>query len=248
MDEDGELYITGRLKDLIIVNGVNYYPQDIEVCVEQAHENIRSGCVIAFSVPGTTGEELVIVAELNKAGMTKIRESGYLEELAEAISSKIGNEFELPLSQLVFLRIARIPKTSSGKLQRQQCKQRFLQDSFDVLGTWKKSDSIDQPQAEIDTQHLEKTFNEIMAMGFIHLQVFTNLIQMFTKDYEVKMVDLDLEKPLLVYGIDSVKMTEIHRQLQRQLECSIPVEVFCEKKNVKGMLNEIVCAMQDDSH
>ncbi len=248
MDADGELYITGRLKDLIIVNGVNYYPQDIEVCVEQAHEDIRSGCVIAFSVPGKTAEELVIVAELNKAGMTKMRQSGYLEELVEVVSSTIGETFELPLTHLTFLRIGRIPKTSSGKLQRQQCKQMFLQESLDVLESWMQSDCTHEPQEAIDTQHLEKTFDEIMAMGFTHLQVFTNLIQMFTKDYEVKMVDFDLEKPLLVYGIDSSKLTEIHRQLQRQLECSLPVEVFCENKNVKGILNEIVGAMSNNSH
>ncbi|EAZ92699.1 AMP-binding protein [Crocosphaera chwakensis] len=248
MDEDGELYITGRLKDLIIVNGVNYYPQDIEICVGQAHKDIRSGCVIAFSVPGKTAEELVIVAELNKAGMTKMGQSGYLEEMVEAISSKIGEEFELSVTQLVFLRIGRIPKTSSGKLQRQQCKQMFLQESLDVLGRWTQSDGTQESQEAIHTQHLEKTFDEIMSMGFTHLQVFTNLMQMFTKDYEVKMVEFDLEKPLLVYGIDSVKLTEIHRQLQRKLECSLPIEVFCENKNVKGMLNEIVGAMSNNSH
>ena len=86
MDDNGELYITGRLKDMMIVNGVNYYPQDIEICVEQAHLDISSGCVIAFSVPGATGEELVTVVELNKAGITKMKQSGYLEELVEAIS------------------------------------------------------------------------------------------------------------------------------------------------------------------
>jgi len=248
MDDNGELYITGRLKDMMIVNGVNYYPQDIEICVEQAHLDIRSGCVIAFSVPGATGEELVTVVELNKAGITKMKQSGYLEELVEAISSKVGENFELPLNQLVFLKIGCIPKTSSGKLRRQQCKQDFLQGIPDALATWTQYDSTNQSQEAVDTQNLEKTFQEIMSMGFTHLKVFTNLIKILTNEYQVKMVDFDLEKPMLVYGIEFPQLMEIRGQLEKQLECPIPVEVFSQENNVKGLLNDIVCAMSNHNN
>jgi hypothetical protein len=248
MDDNGELYITGRLKDMMIVNGVNYYPQDIEICVEQAHLDISSGCVIAFSVPGATGEELVTVVELNKAGITKMKQSGYLEELVEAISSKVGENFELPLNQLVFLKIGRIPKTSSGKLRRQQCKQEFLQGIPDALATWTQYDSTNQSQEAVDTQNLEKTFQEIMSMGFTHLKVFTNLIKILTNEYQVKMVDFDLEKPMLVYGIEFPQLMEIRGQLEKQLECPIPVEVFSQENNVKGLLNDIVCAMSNHNN
>ncbi|GBF82341.1 AMP-binding protein [Aphanothece sacrum] len=243
MDDKGELYITGRLKDMMIINGVNYYPQDIELCVEQAHRDIRSSGVIAFSVSGATGEELVIVAELNKAGITKMKQSGYLEELVEAISSKVGEQFELSLNQLIFLKIGRIPKTSSGKLRRQQCKQECLQGIPDALATWTQYDSTNQSQEAVDTENLEKTFQEIMSMGFTHLKVFTNLIKILTNEYEVKMVDFDLEKSMLVYGIESSQLMEIRCQLEKQLECPIPVEVFSQENNVKGLLNDIVCAM-----
>jgi len=248
MDDNGELYITGRLKDMMIVNGVNYYPQDIEICVEQAHLDIRSGCVIAFSVPGATGEELVTVVELNKAGITKMKQSGYLEELVEAISSKVGENFELPLNQLVFLKIGRIPKTSSGKLRRQQCKQEFLQGIPDALATWTQDDSTNQSQEAVDTQNLEKTFQEIMSMGFTHLKVFTNLIKMLTNEYHVKMVDFDLERPMVVYGIESSQLMEIRGQLEKQLECPIPVEIFSQENNVKGLLNDIICAMSNHNN
>jgi acyl-CoA synthetase (AMP-forming)/AMP-acid ligase II len=248
MDNKGELYITGRLKDMMIINGVNYYPQDIELCVEQAHGDIRSGGVVAFSVPGATGEELVIVAELNKVGITKMKQSGYLEELVEAISSKVGEHFELPLKQLVFLKIGRIPKTSSGKLRRQQCKQDFLQGIPDALATWTQSDSTNQSKEAVDTKNLEKTFQEIIFMGFTHLQVFTNLIKILTNQYEVKMVDFDLEKPILVYGIEFPQLMEIRDQLEKQLECPIPVEVFSQENNVKGLLNDIACAISNHNN
>ena len=248
MDEQGELYITGRLKDMIIINGVNYYPQDLESCVEKAHPDLRSNGAIAFSIAGTTGEELVVVAELSKAGMTKMRRSGYLEELVEAMCSALGEQFEIPLNQLVFLKIGQIPKTSSGKLRRQQCKQEFLQNRQNALAKWTKDDSIKQSQDPVNTENLEKTFQEIMSMGFTHLQVFTNLIQMFTHQYEVKMVNFDLEKPLLFYGIDASKLAEIHGQLEQQLKCQIPLEVFSQDQNFKGMLNEIVGAMSHNNN
>jgi acyl-CoA synthetase (AMP-forming)/AMP-acid ligase II len=248
MDDNGELYNTGRLKDMMIVNGVNYYPQDIEICVEQAHPDIRSGCVIAFSVPSATGEELVIVAELNKAGITKMKQSSYLEELVEAISSKVGEHFELSLNQLVFLKIGRIPKTSSGKLRRQQCKQEFLQGIPDTLATWTQDDSTNQSQEAVDTQNLEKTFQEIMSMGFTHLKVFTNLIKMLTNEYQIKMVDFDLEKPMFVYGIEFPQLIKIREQLENQLECPIPVEVFSPENNIKDLLNDIACAISNHNN
>ncbi|KAB8320629.1 fatty acyl-AMP ligase [Tolypothrix campylonemoides VB511288] len=133
VDDKGELYITGRIKDMIIVNGVNYYPQDIENCVEQAHPDIRSGCIAAFGVLGKAGEELVIFAELTKAGVINLRRSGYLEELAEAICLALGENFEIQLRQLVFLGHMQLAKTSSGKIRRQQCKQEFFQGSFDAF-------------------------------------------------------------------------------------------------------------------
>jgi acyl-CoA synthetase (AMP-forming)/AMP-acid ligase II len=248
MDDKGELYITGRLKEMMIINGVNYYPQDIELCVEQAHPDIRSSGVIAFSVPSATGEELVIVAELNKAGITKIKQSSYLEELVEAISSMVGEHFELPLNQLVFLKIGRIPKTSSGKLRRQQCKRDFLQGIPDALAKWTQDDYTNQSQEAIDTENLEKIFQEIMSMGFPHLKVFTNLIKILTNKYQVKMVDFDLEKPILVCGIEFPQLMEIRDQLEKQLECPIPVEIFSQENNVKGLLNDIACAISNHNN
>ena len=241
MDTDGELYITGRVKDMIIVNGVNYYPQDLEGCVEQAHPDIRSGCAIAFSVPGKIGEELVIVTELNKAAIRKIRQSSYLEELAEAICSRIGENFELFVHQIVFLKIGQIPKTSSGKLRRQQCKQEFLQGYPSALVKWIRDQSKDQSSANyIDSSNIEQTFTQIMSMGSTHLKVFNNLIQMLMNEHGVKLVDFNIEKPISVYGIDTPKLIKMHSQLQEQLSCQIPRETFFQENNCKGMLNDIV--------
>ena len=246
IDENGELYITGRIKDLLIVNGVNYYPQDIEICVEQAHADIRSSCVAAFSVPGKAGEELVIFAELTKAGVINMRRSAYLEELAEAICLALGENFEIPLGQLVFLGHMRIPKTSSGKIRRQQCKQELLQGNIDALAIWPKEESTTQSKGDVSMLNIEKTFERITSMGPVHLKVFSSLIRILTNKYQVRMADFDVEKSIFFYGIDSLKIIEIHSTLEGELDCQIPTEAFFYANTFLGMIDDIARAISSD--
>jgi len=84
---DGELFITGRIKDLMIFNGINYYPHDIEAIVELSHKHIQKSCTAAFSVDSIQGQEkLVIVAELTRSAM---RKEHLHEEVIDAISGVI---------------------------------------------------------------------------------------------------------------------------------------------------------------
>ena len=108
--EEAELYITGRKKDLIIVRGRNYYPQDIEHCVEQANSNIRKGCVAAFSLPGATTESLGIVAEISDDNLS--------DQTIQDIQRRVSLEFDLRAEIIKLLPPKTIPKTSSGKIQR----------------------------------------------------------------------------------------------------------------------------------
>ena len=234
--DERELYITGRIKDMIIVNGVNYYPQDIESCVEQAHSDIRSTGVAAFSVAGKAGEELVLFAELKRVGVSQMRQSGYLGNLAEDICLALGESFEIPLREIVFLKPMQLSKTSSGKVRRQQCKQEFLQNKVDALATWNQNQLTDREQNEVNVLNIEKTFEKITSMGSTHLTVFNNLIQMLMSQYGVKLVDFDIDKPMFVYGIDSPQLLEIHDRLQKQLGCQIPTKAVFQADNFKGML------------
>jgi len=225
---------------------VNYYPQDIEGCVQQAHPDIRSGSVAAFSVSGQTGEDLVIFAELTKAGVINLRRSGYLEELVEAISVAVGENFEIQLRQLVFLGYMQLPKTSSGKIRRQQCKQEFLQGCTDALAKWPEDKSTNQSPGEISMLNIEKTFERITSMGPMHLKVFTSLIQILTKEYEVRMVDFDVEKSIFFYGIDSLKIIEIHSILEAELGCQIPTEAFFYANTFLGMIDDIARVISNE--
>lgn len=113
---DGQIFVTGRIKDLIIVNGRNVHPQAVEWVVAEL-DQVRKGNVVAFSVPGRTGEELVVVLE------TRIEEH---EALAAEAKAAVQRELSLTTSDIVCLRPGSLPKTSSGKLQRRKTREQYL--------------------------------------------------------------------------------------------------------------------------
>ncbi|MGZ4135548.1 MAG: AMP-binding protein, partial [Tumebacillaceae bacterium] len=126
----GELYITGRLKDLIIIRGRNYYPQDLEYTVQDCHVALRPGCGAAFSVEVEGEERLVIVQEVERA-----HRKSNLDEVVMQIREKVAQEHELQVHAVVLIKPASSPLTSSGKIQRHACKERFLNGTLDVMAS-----------------------------------------------------------------------------------------------------------------
>lgn len=121
---EGELVVCGRIKDVIIVGGRNVYPQDVERAVGEV-EGVRAGNVIAFGVPGRHSKEaLVVVAE------TKSADS---EPLRSAVQHKVRETVGLPVRDVVLVAPGSLPKTSSGKLQRALCKQRYLSEELQLV-------------------------------------------------------------------------------------------------------------------
>jgi len=131
-----ELVFTGRRKDLIIVEGRNHYPQDIEKAAEKSHPALRPGCSIAFSVDSEGPVQVVLVCELSRgyclrgqaAAPTDIQVAG--KELEAAIRREVSEEHQIRVHDIVVIPTNTIPKTSSGKLQRSGCKARYLDGSL----------------------------------------------------------------------------------------------------------------------
>lgn len=121
---DGELYVTGRLKDLVIKGGRKYHPQDIEQAV-QAVEGIRRNCVVVFAAPAETGgEAIVVLAETNKR-------AEHHPPLTAAIIATVQRQIGTPADRVRLLRPGSLPKTSSGKLKRRESRKMYLDGVFD---------------------------------------------------------------------------------------------------------------------
>jgi acyl-CoA synthetase (AMP-forming)/AMP-acid ligase II len=118
-----ELYVTGRIKDLVILAGRNIYPQDIERTVEEQVSGIRPGCSAAFSVDVDSQERLVVVAEIEPS---QLPDGATVDSITSAIRQVVANRHEAMVYRVHLLPARMIPKTSSGKIQRHACREGFL--------------------------------------------------------------------------------------------------------------------------
>ncbi len=133
--QDGELFITGRIKDLIIIRGRNHYPQDIELTVSQAHHALQPDAVAAFSIEVAGDEKLVIVQEVERSQRRKLN----VDEVVTAICREVALKHELQVYAITLISPGSIPKTSSGKIQRQACRKTYLDNGLNVLYTWQQA-------------------------------------------------------------------------------------------------------------
>src|SRR5262245_27339638 len=135
IDEAGELFITGRIKDVIIVRGIDFYPQDIENTVYDSHPALRRYCGAVFSVLNeNTEEKVVLVQEVERVHRRDLE----IDEIIGCIREAVVNEHEIAIDSIVLIRPGSIPKTTSGKIQRNLARRMWLQNSFravDMLST-----------------------------------------------------------------------------------------------------------------
>lgn len=133
--QDGELFITGRIKEMMILWGRNRYPQDLEQTAENSHPALRKGCGAAFSIEVNEEECLVIAYEVERSYLKSLN----VEEIVTAIRQAIAEQHTVEVYGIVLLKTASLPKTSSGKIQRRACRQKFLTGELAVVGEWMKN-------------------------------------------------------------------------------------------------------------
>lgn len=129
---DGQLYVTGRLKDLIVIRGLNHYPQDIEQTVEASLPALRIGNGAAFSLDVNGDEELVIVYEVQGKYLRTLDAETALSAIREAVF----NEHDLQAHSIALWKPGQVPKTTSGKIQRRAVKAAFLADDGNEIARW----------------------------------------------------------------------------------------------------------------
>jgi acyl-CoA synthetase (AMP-forming)/AMP-acid ligase II/acyl carrier protein len=205
-----EFYVTGRIKDLIIIHGTNYYPQDIEESVADAHVATRQGYSAAFSVTENDIETLTVVTELSRSHFRDVD----TKEVVSAIRKKILDEHEVKVSRVVLLKPYSIPVTSSGKIQRKQTKKMLLNSEFVAIG-----DISQFTQSDIVAPI---TTTEIV----IH-KIWSLALAVKTISTEANFFDI---------GGDSVTAIEISSEIKVQFsDFFIDVEYLLELATIKEM-------------
>jgi acyl-CoA synthetase (AMP-forming)/AMP-acid ligase II len=128
---DGQLFVTGRMKDIIIVHGRNHYPQDIERTVETCHAALKPHAGAVFSVDDGERESVVIVHEVLRPGRSD------LDQVLTAIAAEVSSEHHIPVDEIVLIKPSTIPKTTSGKIRRRACRERYRDNRLATVIHWK---------------------------------------------------------------------------------------------------------------
>nr|WP_314533777.1 non-ribosomal peptide synthetase [uncultured Pseudomonas sp.] len=218
---DGELFITGRLKDLLIVRGHNLYPQDIEQTIEREVEVVRKGRVAAFAVTVDGVEGIGIAAEISRS-VQKILPP---EALIKAIRQAVAEAYQEAPGVVVLLNPGALPKTSSGKLQRSACRIRLDEGSLDCYAQF--------PSATPDNKAASETGSELQGL----------IGRIWGEQLQVEQVSADDHFFLL--GGNSIAATQVVAHLREALGLELNLRLLFEAPTL-GAFTQAVLQQQQD--
>src|SRR6218665_2370313 len=221
--QDGELFVTGRLKDLIIIRGRNHYPQDIELTVEKSHPALRPGCVAAFSIEESGEERLVVVQEVDAR---KLHEP--LESLVATVRQRVAEVHEVRLHALVLLEPGSISKTSSGKIQRRACRTGFLEGSLQEVHAWRTQDTTGDEASERTEDLSSREGLESWLLGWLSARL------------RLDRKELRATEPLTRFGLDSLASVELSHQLETRLGMSVPMQLLLQGPSVAELVDQLL--------
>ncbi|MEM7348141.1 MAG: aminotransferase class I/II-fold pyridoxal phosphate-dependent enzyme, partial [Chloroflexota bacterium] len=226
---DDELFVTGRIKDLIIIRGRNHYPQDIELTAQNSHAALQPQCGAAFSVEVEEEEQVVIVFELQRS-----HRNADVEEVATAIRAAIAQTHELEVYGVVLIRPTAMPKTTSGKIQRQACRNAFLDGILPILGSSiRDASSVSNPASVTTVQsNLTNTLTQANIEADLQIQI-ANLLS-------VPAAQIDLKQPIRNLGIGSLPAIMLKTHIEDTYDLSLPIDIFFEEVTISQMVTRLL--------
>ncbi|MDB9529236.1 AMP-binding protein [Oscillatoria sp. CS-180] len=252
----GALFVTGRRKELIIIRGRNYYPKDIETTIETSHEALQPGAGAAFSVMIDHQERLAVVQEVKRTYLRHFDGDEVLGEIRQAIAE----QHDLQLFGLQLIKTGSLPKTSSGKIQRFQCRTSYLDGQLPVVYSWqiKNANSISPPAEGATTEavvsqeatpeavpiaadspqaaEMESSTHEattVQSSDELRRLMTTWLAQ----ELNIPVTDIDVHRPFAEYGLDSVAAVELTDVLQTAANRSLSPTLAYEYPTIEAVAN-----------
>ncbi|WP_438043180.1 amino acid adenylation domain-containing protein [Sorangium sp. So ce128] len=230
--KNGELFVTGRRKDLIILRGRNHYPQDIELTVEQSHPAIRSGCSAAFAVEVDGEERLALALEIDVRKERDLRARlSACEAAIGAIRERLAMEHDLQPHAVALLPPGSIPKTSSGKIQRHACRAAFLGGELQTELLWRADEVRSGARLDADAAAAPAIQPAPPRAAPRGDAATVEELRSWLCGYLARALGgpaggLDPEAPITRYGLDSLRAVELSSSLEQELGAPVPLEVL----------------------
>jgi acyl transferase domain-containing protein/acyl-CoA synthetase (AMP-forming)/AMP-acid ligase II/acyl carrier protein len=230
--EGGELYVTGRLKDLVIVAGKNHYPHDIERSVEKSDPALRRGAGVAFSYE-RDGEERLAIVHAIEADPSKLDAA----RVVSAIRAAVAEEHGLTVHDVALVRAAQIPKTSSGKLQRLACKRSFLDGTLERIAVWSSSSGAGAEAVAVarPPESVERSSSAGAASSAARAEIEQRLLRELAQRLRLRPDDVDPKRPIATYGLQSVDMVGMVGELERWVGRKLPATLAWEYPTVEAL-------------
>ncbi|HMV69844.1 MAG TPA: AMP-binding protein, partial [Myxococcota bacterium] len=213
---DGEVWVTGRLKDLVILDGRNHYPQDLEASAERAHPWVRPGGAIAFSDDDGRGERLVVVVEVEERALPADGRDEALASVSASIRRELGESHGVAVHRVVLVRPGQIPKTSSGKLMRAACRDELLRGRLEELAR-----SEGPARAAAAPREVTSDVAWLVERVALHLGVAQG--------------DVDPDAPLAELGLDSKGAVALVLDLEELLGRSLASTVVYDHPTIHAL-------------
>jgi len=223
-----QLFVTGRLKDLIIIRGRNLYPQDVEYTAGNAHPALSADAAAAFSIASDAAEDseqLVVVCEVAREQLAKLKTPESLHAVLQAVRQAVAEEHDVDPAAIVLLRTLGLPKTSSGKVQRRACRERFLLGTLDVVGEWRR------PVESADVVAVES--------GASYEAVRDWLVARIAGQAGMAPDRLNLSDPFSRYGLDSQRAVILSGELQDWLGRPLPATIAYDFPSIDALARHL---------
>jgi amino acid adenylation domain-containing protein len=231
---DGELFITGRLKDLIILRGRNLYPQDIELTLEHAHPAVRPWSSAAFSVDVDGEERLGVATEADMRG-----EGADPQEVIDAIRRAVAEEYGAHVYAVLLIKPRTIPKTSSGKIRRHACRKGFLEGSLETIST-SVVDGLASPELEAagSAPSLADELKSTDAEG--RLLLIQQLVQrQLASSLRIQSDGVDIVASPASLGLDSLMGIVLQSRLEAAVDLSLPDAFLWQQSTIEELIKNL---------
>ncbi|MEQ1795111.1 MAG: AMP-binding protein, partial [Nitrospira sp.] len=220
-----QLYVTGRLKDVIILHGRNLYPHDIERTVEQCHAALRASGGAAFSVDHGQGEELVVIHEVDRVSSLDV------DGVIEAIRQGVMDEYLTGIAVVVLVRTGGLPKTASGKVQRHLARAAYLEGTLAVVGMSRLE--VRAPQSS--ASGVSESDPHTAGLPHDRSSLEEYLQKVISVVLQTDVGQIDRARPIVTLGIDSLKAG----LLKARLEEDFGVEVSFGRLLTGGSIEDL---------